>query len=376
MRRAHCTTPPASWAETEQKNSGKRPIMKLPITFPTRTLLASTSALVAVGVLSLAACGGGSKSDSNTVTVQGDVPIAYAKRVNTIGLNPTNGAPSADGGDLMIREKSSPSAPEHNITAQFTLGKGDAATPEVSWDGKKILFSMRCPAANAVTIGGAPACTGHWNVWEYDMTTGGLTGGTFRRVTSSTGDDDIHPVYLPAGQGIVFTSNRQTESHVNQALGHTYYALDEYERERVFNLHTMAMDGSGVTQISYNQSHDRNPVIRPDGKIMFSRWDHVGGRNHFKVFTVNPDGTNLFVLYGSHSDGNSFLHPRDMDPSGKFAGFLSSDLMPLQRTKEGGAMMLIDAANYSEQNTPAKKSVPAIGGQVQAFTDPSKQINI
>ena len=56
---------------------------------------------------------------------------------------------------------------------------------------------------------------------------------------------------------------------------------------------------------------------------MFSRWDHVGGRNHFKVFTVNPDGTDMFVLYGSHSDGNSFLHPRDMDPSGKYAGFLT-----------------------------------------------------
>ena len=339
--------------------------MKLPITFSTRTLLGSANALAAVGILALSACGGGSKSESNTVTVQGDVPIAYAKRVNTIGLNPTNGAPSADGGDLMIREKSSPSAPEHNITAQFTLGKGDASTPEVSWDGKKILFSMRCPTSNPITVGGVAACTGHWNIWEYDMTTGGLTGGTFRRVTSST-DDDIHAVYLPAGQGIVFTSNRQTKSHLNQALGHTYYALDEYERERVFNLHTMALDGSGITQISYNQSHDRNPVIRPNGQIMFSRWDHVGGRNHFKVFTVNPDGTNMFVLYGAHSDGNSFLHPRDMDPTSKFAGFLSSDLMPLQRTKEGGGLMLIDAANYSEQNTPAKKSVAAVGGQVQA----------
>ena len=346
--------------------------MKLPTKLSTRALFGSATALAAVGILSLSACGGGSKSASNTVTVQGDVPIAYAKRVNTIGLNPTNGAPSADGGDLMIREKSSPSAPEHNITAQFTMGKGDASTPEVSWDGKKILFSMRCPTSNAVQIGGAAACTGHWNIWEYDMTTGGLTGGTFRRVTSST-DDDIHPVYLPAGQGIVFTSNRQTKSHVNQALGHTYYALDEYERERVFNLHTMALDGSNITQISYNQSHDRNPVIRPNGQIMFSRWDHVGGRNHFKVFTVNPDGTNMFVLYGSHSDGNSFLHPRDMDPSGKYAGFLTSDLMPLQRTQEGGALMLIDAANYSEQNTPAKKSVAAVGGQVQA-TD--KAINL
>jgi hypothetical protein len=347
--------------------------MKLPITFSTRALLGSAGALAAVGILSLSACGGGSKSASNTVTVQGDVPIAYAKRVNTIGLNPTNGAPTAPGGDLMIREKSSPSAPEHDITAQFTLGKGDASTPEVSWDGKKILFSMRCPSSNAVTIGGVAACTNHWNIWEYDMTTGGLTGGTFRRITSSTGDDDIHPVYLPAGQGIVFTSNRQTESMPNQALGHSYYALDEYERERVFNLHTMALDGSAITQISFNQSHDRNPVIRPNGQIMFSRWDHVGGRNHFKVFTVNPDGTDMFVLYGSHSDGNSFLHPRDMDPTGKYAGFLTADVMPLQRTQEGGALMLVDAAHYSEQNTPANPSVPATGGEVQATT---QQINI
>ena len=77
--------------------------MKLPITFSTRRLLGSTSGLAAVGILSLSACGGGSKSDSSTVTVQGDVPIAYAKRVSTIGLNPTNGGPSAPGVDLMIR---------------------------------------------------------------------------------------------------------------------------------------------------------------------------------------------------------------------------------------------------------------------------------
>jgi len=339
---------------------------------PSRALTALAT-LAAVGTLSLVACGGGSRSAASTVTVQGDVPIAYAKRVNTIGLNPTNGAPTAPGGDLIIREKSSPSAPEHNITAQFTLGLGDAATPEVSWDGKKILFSMRCPASNAVSIGGVPACTGHWNIWEYDMSSGGLTGGSFRRVTSSTADDDIHPVYLPAGQGIVFTSNRQTETKLNQALGHSYYALDEYERERVFNLHTMALDGSDITQISFNQSHDRNPVIRPNGQIMFSRWDHVGGRNHFKVFTVNPDGTDMFVLYGAHSDGNSFLHPRDMDPAGKYAGFLTADVMPLQRTSEGGALMLVDAADYSEQNTPANNTIPAVGGQVQATT---QQINI
>ena len=315
--------------------------------------------------LLLCACSGGGTSDSATVTVAGDVPIAYAMRVNTISMNPTNGGPSAPGGDLMIREKSSASATEHNITAQFTQGKGDATGPEVSYDGKKIVFAMRCPTSNTSTIDGGPACTGRWNIWEYDMTTGGLTGGTFRRITSATDSDDIDPAYLPAGKGYVFSSNRQDKSKAKQALGKTYYALDEYERERVFNLHTVDAKGANLAQISFNQSHDRSPTVRLNGDIMFSHWDHVGGRNHFKVFRAKPDGTDLFVLYGAHSEGNSFLHPRDMDPKGKYAGFLASDLMPLSRTHEGGALVFIDAANYSEQNTPANSGVPPTGGQTQ-----------
>ncbi|HZV92243.1 MAG TPA: hypothetical protein VFF72_03445 [Caldimonas sp.] len=315
----------------------------------------------------LAGCSGGSTSDSSTLTVQGDVPIVYAQRVNTINANPTSVGGSAPGGDIMIREKSSPSAAEHNITAQFTQGNGDARDPDVSFDGKKIVFSMKCPTSNTSMIGTVPACTGQWNIWEYDMTTGGLTGGTFRRLTNG-GSNDVEPSYLPAGKGFVFTSDRQTTSKTQQINGHTYFALDEYEREQVFNLHTMDAQGGNITQISVNQSHDRNPTVRPTGDIMFSRWDHVGGRNHFKIFTVKPDGTNMFVLYGAHSPGNSFLNPRDMDPAGPHAGFLSSDLMPLSRTHEGGGLVFIDAAHYSEDGTPATAGVPTSGGQHQATT--------
>ncbi len=319
--------------------------------------------------LGLAGCGSGSDSATSgsdaapKPTAAGDVALAYVKRVNTLGMNPTDGAPSAPGGDLMVREKSSPSAPEHNLTAQFTQGKGDASDPEVSYDGKKIVFALRCPATNTSKVGGKPACTGRWNIWEYDMSAGGLTGGTFRRVTASTEDDDVDPAYLPANRGFVFSSNRQTKSKTLQVAGQTYFGLDEYERERVINLHTMDASGAKIEQISFNQSHDRNPVVRPNGDIMFSRWEHVGPRNRFAIFRSKPDGTDMFVLYGAQSPGNSFLHPRDMDPAGKYKGFVASSLMSLSRTQEGGALMFIDAARYSEHNTPANSTVPAEGGQ-------------
>jgi hypothetical protein len=335
--------------------------------------LAAASALL----LALSACGGDGAGTSSSAfsstsgSTATSVPLAYAKRVNTISANPTNGAPSAPGGDILIREQSSPSAPEHNITAQFTQGQGDASGPEVSYDGKKLLFAMRCPASSTVMIGTERACTGRWNIWEYDMSAGSLTNGAYRRLTSTTDADDVDPAYLPGGRGVVFTSNRQTQSRTLQALGRTYDAHDEYERERVFNLHTMDAQGGSITQITFNQSHDRSPVVRQNGEIMFSHWDHVGGRNHFKIFRVKPDGTDLFVLYGAHSDGNSFLHPREMDPNGRYKGFVASDLMPLSRTHEGGALVFVDAANYSEQHSPANTTVPNGGtGQTYPVADP------
>jgi hypothetical protein len=88
----------------------------------------------ALATLVLAGCsgnGGGSGGDSAsaTVTVQGDVPLAYVKRSVSVRMNPTNGAPFAPGGDLMLREKSSPSAPEHNLTATLHAGTGRRVGP-------------------------------------------------------------------------------------------------------------------------------------------------------------------------------------------------------------------------------------------------------
>ena len=59
----------------------------------TGSLWASTLLLGA-----LAGCGSGSSSgDSTTVTVAGDVPIAYAQRANTMSLNPHQRRPERAG---------------------------------------------------------------------------------------------------------------------------------------------------------------------------------------------------------------------------------------------------------------------------------------
>src|SRR5262249_25893357 len=133
-----------------------------------------------------------------------------------------------------------------------------------------------------------------------------------------------------------------------QGLSPTSYTyVDEYDPEQTAVLHVMNSDGTNCHQISFDQSHDRNPTVLSNGQILYSRWDHVGERNQFTIFSVNPDGTNLFVVYGAHSPGNSYMQPREM-PDGR----LIATLMPLSRTREGGSLEIIDHKNYSEIDEP------------------------
>jgi hypothetical protein len=302
-------------------------------------------------VAGLAACTGGGSS----ITVDGDVAIAYVKRpVSALG-NPTDAVVTGQGGDLYVRDKSSPSSTETNVTGAYTKRQGDVTHPDVSFDGTKIVFAMRGPTDPS------------WSIWEYDTASKAM-----RRVAcdATAQGDDTEPAYLPDGR-IVFISNRQeTTKRQMQAQGTaqglqpaSYTYVDEYDREQTTVLHVMNSDGSNCHQISFDQSHDRNPTVLSTGEILYSRWDHVGDRNQFTIFKVNPDGTNLFVVYGAHSPGNSYMQPREL-PDGR----LIATLMPLSRTREGGSLEVIDYKNYSDIDQPGS-TAPAnqLGQQAGQF---------
>lgn len=296
--------------------------------------------LVAMLVGLLAACGGG----GDKIVAEDDFPVVFAKRKATALGNPTDAIQFAPGGDLMMLERASPSARLINLTESYTRGEGDVVEPELSYDGSKVLFSMRGPDDSS------------FHIFEMELTT-----RTLRRIIPddaiADGGDDLGPAYLPDGR-IVFSSNRQTRSKELLIADDTdpYTYLDEYEREPATVLHVMNADGSGIRQISFNQSHDRNPTVLQSGEIMFARWDHVGGRNHFPIFTANPDGTNIFVRYGAFSPGNSFLQPREMPD-----GTVMTSLMPLSGTHLGGALMGIDIKRFSEHDQPASPEITGFG---------------
>ena len=63
-------------------------------------------------------------------------------------------------------------------------------------------------------------------------------------------------------------------------------------------LHVMDADGRNIEQISFNQSHYLAPTVLADGKILFLRWDHVANRNNLAFYQMNPDGSELEIVYG------------------------------------------------------------------------------
>jgi hypothetical protein len=239
------------------------------------------------------------------------------------------------GSDLFLLSPISPQGRLINLTEQYTRrdqtipnNYGHAADPEISFDGRRILFAMKENRSR------------RWHLYEMNTDGSGLA-----QLTDQTSGDDFDPVYLPSGQ-ILFASTRPG-------------IVDEYDRRISPLLHVGDRGPDGrlinIRQISFNQSHDTNPIVHSSGKIIYSRWEHLGDPNKFPLFVINPDGTRKFVLYGNHSPGPSsaqvFLEPREVSDGGIICSVMERD-SPF----EGGAIAIIDISK-SDNNlqfiTPA-----------------------
>lgn len=180
---------------------------------------------------------------------------------------------------------------------QLTFLQGDGAVykPEPSYDGRKILFSMRRDGED------------WFHLYEMNVDGSGLrqlTDGPF---------NDFAGVYLPDGR-IVFVSDRTG-------------FLEEYHEERTECLFVMNGDGTGIHQITFNPGTYFEPTVLRDGRILCAFWDafHLNvpplDKHETVLLTVNPDGTDERHYFGAgqyrffgrerHS-GVSFTTPREM----------------------------------------------------------------
>ena len=190
-----------------------------------------------------------------------------------------------------------PISPNGKLKQLTNLTAGAVADPEISYDGLKVLFSMK------------ENRNSRWHIYEMNV-----DGSNRRQVTQGNLYDDLDPAYLPNGK-ILFSSNRSRQIR------------DEYERHRVEVLHTMNADGSNIQCISFNNSDDFDPIVLRDGRVAWTRWDHHGTQNRFPIFFTDPDGQSTFVLFGPHRNSmKNFFHPREIN-NGNLVAVLSNNVL-------------------------------------------------
>ncbi len=318
----------------------------------------------------------GSGQDQDPVTL--DFPVFYVKRPVPAEDNDMVQEDARElrrfqiGADLFMRDRASVSSPEINITGSQTEGLGDIRDLDVNFDGSKVVFAMRAQFIEGADEADQPT----WNIWEFDA-----TSSTLRRIiTSDTVEDeghDIMPHYLPDGR-IVFSSTRQRQARAIQLDENKpqYAGQDEDDNEPAFVLHVMDDDGTNIHQISFNQSHDLDPAVLPNGRIVFTRWEHEIDDNQFDLYSVNPDGSDMQLLYGAHSHATGTVDPETTEPS--IIQFLSPRPMqdgrtlalvrPFEGTAEGGDLVLIDTQNFVDNTVPVSSSSGMTGpAQVRAL---------
>lgn len=268
------------------------------------------------------------------------------------------------GADLFFRDRAAVGAEAVNITGEMTQGMGAVRDVEIDYDGSRLLFAMRTPFDPNVDEEDQVAT---WNIWQYTFETDELIRVIPDDLSSEIGHD-IMPKYLPDGR-IVFASTRQTQSQallLDENKG-SFPAMDEDQNEFAFNIHVMNDDGSSLKQVTFNQSHDLDPSVMADGKVVFSRWDHNMTNDSVNLYRMSPDGSDLELLYGqwSHDTGTNGATIQFMQPRQTEDGRVMVLARPFTDSEGGGELLVIDTPQYVENTQPTKDNIGVLTGPAQ-----------
>ena len=287
---------------------------------------------------SVSACSNSTSTGSSSSSVAGGVQsIIFIQRMFN---QTTNGVTTVDvaggngqvldydryvpGGQLNLLTPPSADGKLQNITAAYPTADFNGA--DVSFDATQVVFSMKRDSNDTYHI--------------YVATLPPDGSGTFDIHQKTEGmQDDVFPAFIAGGR-IVFVTNEMYTAMGTRA--------DEYEHARAATqLATISVDGGDADRrpFAQNLSHTVRPFPRSDGKIGYSRWEHLGGTNDVKIFAANPDGTNMIAVAGQHGKPcNSLYSIKETATPNVMIG-IGTDR---DRTIQAGALIQIDARNHND----------------------------
>jgi len=161
------------------------------------------------------------------------------------------------------------------------LQGGAFLSPEVSFDGRTILFAWT--EAKGKDLEWSPTASFH--IFKVNADGTGLvqlTDGSW---------NDFDPCFLPSGR-IAFISERRGG----------YLRCGRHCP--TYTMFGMAADGRDIVCLSYHETHEWQPSITADGRIVYTRWDYVDRDTNIAhhPWTCRPDGGDPRSFHGNYPE--------------------------------------------------------------------------
>jgi len=214
-------------------------------------------------------------------------------------------------------------------------GAGVIRDPDVSYDGKRILFAWKKSDRKD-----------DYHLYEMDV-----ASGKIRQLTSGLGFADYEACYLP-NDHIVFNSTRCVQ------------IVDCWWTE-VSNLYTCDGDGKYMRRLGFDQVHTNFPTVMSDGTVIYTRWDYNDRGQLYPqpLFQMNFDGTSQTEMYGNNSwFPTTIAHARGVPESKKILAILTG-----HHSHQKGKLAIVD---------PTKGRQEASGVQLVAPIRETKAVRI
>jgi hypothetical protein len=161
------------------------------------------------------------------------------------------------------------------------LDHGAFATPDLSFDGRRIVFAWTANREHKWVF--SPQTVFHLFQVNAD--------GTGLRQLTDGDVNDFDPCWLPNGR-IAFVSERRG--------GHIRCFGDL--QVRTYTLFAMNADGSDIQPLSYYETSEWNPSVNNQGQLVYTRWDYTDRENCLgsRFWIARPDGTDPRAPHGNY----------------------------------------------------------------------------
>ena len=196
--------------------------------------------------------------------------------------------------------------------------EGCIRDPDVSFDGRTLVFSMRNSFAadeESRNFKRRPLATmlkpngDDYHLYTLDLETRKLTQLTFSDPHPCA---DFEPCWLSDGR-IAFQSTRCVQ-------------VIPCHRTQDSNLYVCDADGRNIRRLGYDGGSTFYPQELPDGRILYTRYEYNDRNARFQqpLFTMNPDGTMQTEYYGNNSwYPTSLIHFRPIPGTRRAIGIVS-----------------------------------------------------